>query len=44
MNGIDDGLTVIGIIIAMMVGAYYLITKIQGMKKKKPPADDKNKE
>ncbi|MDP4263795.1 MAG: hypothetical protein Q8941_14805 [Bacteroidota bacterium] len=28
MNGIDDGLTVIGIIIAIMAGAYYLIKKI----------------
>jgi len=28
MNGIEDGLTVIGVILALMVGAYYIISKI----------------
>ena len=28
MRGIDDGLTVIGVILAIMVGAYYIISKI----------------
>ena len=40
MRGIDDGLTVIGVIIAMMAGAYYLINKIWINTRKK---DSKNK-
>jgi hypothetical protein len=28
MRGIDDGLTVIGVILAIMIGAYYFIKKI----------------
>ena len=28
MRGIDDGLTVIGVILALMIGAYYFIKKV----------------
>jgi hypothetical protein len=35
MSGIEDGLTVIGVILALMIGAWYIINKIWMTTRKK---------